>query len=52
MSHTSGIDITIGNFASKFEDFPLGDNVGGVGGRNYTPDLINPLANLSLESKS
>ncbi len=52
MSHTSGIDITIGNFVFEFEEFSLGDNVGGVGGWNHTPDLINPLASLSLESKS
>jgi hypothetical protein len=52
MSHTSGTDIHTGNFVSKFEEFPLGDNVGGVGGWNHTLDLVNPLANLSLKSKS
>ncbi len=48
MSHTSGIDIIGGSFALEFEESPLGDNVGGVGGWNHTPCLVNLLANLSL----
>jgi hypothetical protein len=32
MSHTSGIDTIGGSSISKFEESPLGDNVGGVGG--------------------
>ncbi len=42
MSHTSGIDTTSGSSISKFEKPPLGGNVGGVGGRNHTPHLVNP----------
>ncbi len=37
MSHTSGIDRTNGSFASKIEESPLNDNVGGVGGWNCIP---------------
>jgi hypothetical protein len=44
MSYISGIDITSDNFVLKFEEFPLG-------GWNHTPYLVNPLANMSLESK-
>jgi len=32
MSHTSGTDTISDSFALKFEEFPLGDNVGGLGG--------------------
>ncbi len=46
MSHTSGIDIIGGGFTSKSKEFPSCDNVGGVGGWNRTPYLVNPLANL------
>jgi hypothetical protein len=52
MSHTSDIDITNGSSASKFEESPSCDNVGGVGGRNDTPHLVNLLTNMFLESKS
>jgi hypothetical protein len=52
MSHSSGIDIIGGSFASKSKESPLCDKVGEVGGRNRTPRLVNPLINLSLESKS
>jgi hypothetical protein len=52
MSHTSGTDTIGGSFVSKYEESPLGDNVGGVGGRNRTPRLVNPLANLFPKSKS
>jgi hypothetical protein len=45
MSHTSGTHIIGGSFALESLS---GDNVGGVGGQNRTPHLIN----LSLESKS
>jgi hypothetical protein len=41
--HTSGVDTTDGGFVSKFEESPSCDNVGGVGGKNHTPRLINPL---------
>jgi hypothetical protein len=34
MSHTSGIDLTNGSYASKFDELPSSDNVGGVGDRN------------------
>jgi hypothetical protein len=37
MSHTSGIDTTGGSFGSKSKEFPLVDNVGGVGGWNDNP---------------
>jgi hypothetical protein len=49
MSHTNGTHIIGGNFASKS---PSNDNVSGVGGQNRTHHLVNPLANLALESKS
>jgi hypothetical protein len=52
MFHASGIDTIGGSFVSKFEESPLGDNVGGVGGWNRNPRLINLLANLLSESKS
>jgi hypothetical protein len=52
MSHTSGIDTTSGNSTSKFEKYPPSDNVGGVGGWNQTPCLVNPLTNPSPKSKS
>jgi hypothetical protein len=32
MSHISGTDTTNGNFASKFEEFSLDVNIGGMGG--------------------
>jgi hypothetical protein len=32
MSHTSGTDNIGGNSVSKYEEFPLGDIVGGVDG--------------------
>jgi len=37
MSHTSGIDTTSGSFALEYEESPLGDNAGGVGGQNCNP---------------
>jgi hypothetical protein len=52
VSHTSGINTTSASFASKFEESPLGDNAGGVGGWNYTPHIVNPLANMFPNSKS
>jgi hypothetical protein len=55
MSHTSGIDTTSGSFALEYEESPLGDNAGGVGGKNRAPPpphLVNPLANMSPNSKS
>jgi hypothetical protein len=36
-SHISGIDITGGSSTSEYEESPLSDNVGGVGGWNHTP---------------
>jgi hypothetical protein len=52
MSHTNDTDTTNGNSASKFEESPSGDNVAGVGGRNHTVCLVNPLTNLFPKSKS
>jgi hypothetical protein len=52
MSHTNGTDITGGSSTLEYEEFPLGDNVNGVGGWNRTPCLINPLTNLPSESIS
>jgi hypothetical protein len=52
MSHTNGTDTIGGSYASRFKECPSCDNVGGVGGWNRTPHLINPSRNLSLESKS
>ncbi len=37
MSHTSGIDTTSGSFALEYEESPLGDYAGGVGGQNCNP---------------
>jgi len=52
MSHTSDTDTTDGNYASKFQESPSSDNVGGVGGRNHIVCLVNLLTNLSPKSKS
>jgi hypothetical protein len=51
-SHISGIDIIGYNSASKYEESPLGDNVGGVGGQNHTACLVNPSTTLFPKSKS
>jgi hypothetical protein len=37
MSHTSGTNTINGSFVLEYKESPLGDNVGGVGGRNCTP---------------
>jgi hypothetical protein len=52
MSHISGTDTTDGNFALEFKEYLSCDNVGGVGGWNHIPCLVNPLTTLSLKSKS
>jgi len=51
MSHTSDINIIGSSYASKFEESPLSDNVGGVGGHNRIPLLVNLAVNLSSKSK-
>jgi hypothetical protein len=51
MYHTSGTDTIDGSSISKYEESPLVDNVGGVGGQNHTPRLINFLINLFPKSK-
>ncbi len=51
VSHKSDINIISGSYASKFEEFPLGDNVGGVSGQNCIPHLVKPSTNLYLGSK-
>jgi hypothetical protein len=50
MSHTRDIDTIGGSYASKFEESPLSDNLGGVGGQNCIPHLINHSTNLSSNS--
>ncbi len=52
MSQISGTDTINGSSTLEYEEFPLGDNVGGVGGRNHTRHLVNHLANLPLKSIS
>jgi hypothetical protein len=52
MSNTSGTNITGDSFASKYEESPSSDNVGGEGGQNHTLHLVNPLASLPPKSKS
>jgi hypothetical protein len=52
MSHTNGTNTTNVSSISKSKESPLRDNVGGVGGWNHNPHLINLSANLPLESKS
>ncbi len=49
MSHTSGIDLTNGTFASKFEESPSSDNVSGVGGRNHIPPPSKSFSKLVFE---
>jgi len=52
MSHTNGTNIIGGSSTLEYEEFPLGDNVNGIGGWNCTPCLINPLTNLPPKSIS
>jgi len=52
MSHTSGTYTINCSFTLKSKESSSYVNVGGVGGRNYTLRLVNPLAKLFLESKS
>jgi hypothetical protein len=43
MSHISGVVTSLGDkLVSKYEESPLDDNEGGVGGLNYTPCLVKP----------
>jgi hypothetical protein len=39
-------------YVSKFENFPLDDDEGGVGGLNHTLRLVKPLTTVSLSFES
>jgi hypothetical protein len=53
MSHNNG---GVTNFRKKFvlkyEESPIDDDEGGVGGLNYTPCLVKPLVTMSLSFES
>jgi len=39
-------------YVSKFEQSPIDDDEGGVGGLNHTPHLVKPLVIMSLSLES
>jgi hypothetical protein len=53
MSHNSGGVTNLGKkFVSKFEESPLEDDEGGVGGLNRTLHLVKSLVTVSLSLES
>jgi hypothetical protein len=44
MSHNNGVVTNLrGELLFEYEDSPLGEDDGGVGGFNHTPHLVKPL---------